>query len=493
MSETIALDIFLRDGHLLKNTQKKGNGKMKRLSGIVAMVLCIVLTIGMLGGCGSGSNTQNESSKANVNTEGGGDRQSPTTETEKDIAKENKERFYNEAVRVGYTESFKYVTKGYTVGSGEGAEEVNYFMDLVREKFPNAEFEKIEDPYDAEAIIAAGYDVVFGLNTYALQALKSSSGLKEYKPVWADETGANLNDSDNQYFAVAKDMILSAYRKTGTPDDSADVEKQKDKETFGGIEISGVESVQDLWKDGSAYVGKYELDRYAEGWDEVANKTFLAGLLSSYIDKNAESTDFVSQEGWDQLQAMIDGRSAEWVNAEETKNVCATGDFINNIARTQISLDYATDAIDKMAWYWAAGKCARLDVIEYSSVPTFIYGAAIMAGTTKVEASQLFMDYIGASDTVYEMAKHVRTLIPANKNVFTEANVRELDENGSGAEYKDYTAAIDAEGNKIVRIIPTRQYMFSVVDMEAQEIDWDFVCEHMDAWVARANAMTEGK
>ena len=74
------------------------------------------------------------------------------------------------------------------------------------------------------------------------------------------------------------------------------------------------------------------------------------------------------------------------------------------------------------------------------------------------------MDYIGAAETVFEMAKHVRTLIPANKNVFTESNVKELDENGSGSEYKDYTAAIDAEGNKIDLItsslahLPAAQY-----------------------------------
>ncbi len=473
---------------------------MKRLLRTVALMLCIVLGVGMLAGCKSGTGTQDGNDKTNGNNEGA---PSPTTKVDKDNAEQNNgtgswkdaftseqlTAFYNEPVKVGYTENFKYVAKGYKVGSGEDAEEVNYFMDLVREKFPNAEFVKIEDQYDTAAILAAGCDVVFGLDTYALQSLKSSSGLKEYEPEWAGEISANLNDADHQYFAIAKDMILSVYRMTGTPEDSADVEKQKDKETFGGIEISGVGEVSDLWKEGSAYIGKYELDRYTGDWNETANKTFLIGLLSSYIDKNAESTDFISEEGWAQLQAMINGRSAEWVEAKTQKNVCNTGDFINNIAKTQISIDYATDAIDKMAWYWAAGKCARLDVIKYPSVPTFVYGAAITASTTKTETSQLFMDYIGAAETVFEMAKHVRTLIPANKNVFTESNVKELDENGSGSEYKDYTAAIDAEGNKIVRVIPTRQYMFSVIGIPAQEIDWDFVCEHIDAWIARANAM----
>lgn len=480
---------------------------MKKLFRIVALMLCIVLGVGMLAGCKKETGTQDENNKTNENNGNGEAGQSPTIGADGNDAEQNSgaagwkgaftdeqlAAFYNEDIKVGYTENFKYVTKGYKVGSGEDAEEVNYFMDLVREKFPNAEFVKIEDQYNTEAIIAAGCDVVFGLDTYALQSLKSSFGLKEYEPEWADEVSANLNDTDHQYFAIAKDMILSVYRMAGTPEDSADVEKQKDKETFGGIEISGVGDVTDLWKEGSAYIGKYELDRYASDWNETANKTFLVGLLNNYIDKNAESMDFISEEGWKQLQAMIDGRSAEWAEAETQKNVCNTGDFINNIAKTQISIDYATDAIDKMAWYWAAGKCARLDVIQYPSVPTFIYGAAIMASTTKTEASQLFMDYIGTAETVLEMAKHVRTLIPANPKVFTETNVKELDENGSGSEYKDYTAAIDAEGNKMVRVIPTRQYMFSVIGMQAQEIDWDFVCEHIDAWVARANAMAKGE
>lgn len=100
------------------------------------------------------------------------------------------------------------------------------------------------------------------------------------------------------------------------------------------------------------------------------------------------------------------------------------------------------------------------------------------------------MDYIGAASTVLEMTKHVRTMIPANINVFNEANVKELDENGSGSEYKDYTAALDAEGNQVVRIIPSRQYMLKAMSIPAQQIDWDLVCEHLDAWIARANEMS---
>ncbi|MBO7184778.1 MAG: hypothetical protein J6V34_03150, partial [Oscillospiraceae bacterium] len=83
-----------------------------------------------------------------------------------------------------------------------------------------------------------------------------------------------------------------------------------------------------------------------------------------------------------------------------------------------------------------------------------------------------------------------RSIIPANLNVYTVVNVKDLDENGSGAEYKDYTAALDADGNKITRIIPTRQYMENVAKIEAQNIDWDVVCQYVDAWVARANAMS---
>ena len=68
--------------------------------------------------------------------------------------------------------------------------------------------------------------------------------------------------------------------------------------------------------------------------------------------------------------------------------------------------------------------------------------------------------------------------------------MKELDENGSGSEYKDYSAAIDAEGNQVVRIIPSRQYMLTVSSIPAQDIDWDLVCEHLDAWITRANDMS---
>lgn len=444
---------------------------MKKMMKILAVLLCTVLLFGTLAACqqaGQEPSGQVEPSTGPQQTPPASQEVNPGPEdtgwkagfTEQQLAD-----FYNAAIKVGYTEDFKYTAKGYTVGSGDNAEEVNYFQDLVKEKFPNAEFFKMEDQYDAAAI-------------------------KEFVPEWADEVAENLNDSDNQYFAISKDMILSMYRVTGVVDDSPDLEKQKDKETFGGIEIVDVSAVTDLWKEGSAYIGKYELDRYMNDWSDLANKTFLVGILANYLDASAVDTDCVTQEGWDQLQAMIDGRSKEWLGAETQKNVCATGDYINNIATTQISFDYASDGMDKAAWYWAAGKCARLDVIRYPDVPTFIYGAAILNTTDKVETSQLFMDYIGAAPTVLEMVKHVRTMIPANTTVFNETNVKELDENGSGSEYKDYTAALDAEGNQVVRIIPSRQYMLTVNSIPAQDIDWDLVCEHLDAWIARANGMS---
>lgn len=470
---------------------------MKKFKRILAALLCAVLLLGTLAACQADSPTPSKQTES-ASPSAGQEQNTPDVQEPEpkdtgwkgEFTDQQLADFYNAAIQVGYTEDFKYTTKGYTVGSGDNAEEVNYFQDLVREKFPNAEFFKIEDQYDAAAITAAGCDVVVGLDTYALQQLKQTAALKEFVPEWAGEVAENLNDDDNQYFAISKDMVLSMYRVAGVVDDSPDLEKQKDKETFGGIEITDVSAVTDLWKEGSAYFGKYELDRYMNDWSDLANKTFLVGLLANYLDPSAVDTDCVTQEGWDQVQAMIDGRSKEWLNAETLKNVCATGDYINNIAATQISFDYASDGMDKAAWYWAAGKCARLDVIQYPYVPTFIYGAAIMNSTDKAEASQLFMDYIGAAPTVLEMVKHVRTMIPANTSVWNEANVKEQDENGSGSEYKDYTAAIDAEGNQMVRIIPSRQYMFKVSSIPAQDIDWDLVCEHLDAWIARANDMS---
>lgn len=473
---------------------------MKKLPKVLAALLCACLLFGMLAACQQAEQTPSQGSPSPSSGQepspSGGQEPAPSssqpenTGWKAELTDQQLTDFYNSAIKVGYTEDFKYATKGYTVGSGDNAEEVNYFQDLVKEKFPNAEFVLIEDKYDAAAITAAGCDVVVGLDTYALQGLKQAAALKEFVPEWAGEVAENLNDKDNQYFAISKDMILSMYRVTGVVDDSPDLEKQKDKESFGGIEITDVSAVTDLWKEGSAYIGKYELDRYMNDWSDLTNKTFLVGILANYLDASAVDTDCVTQEGWDQLQAMIDGRSKEWLGAETQKNVCATGDYINNIAATQISIDCASDGMDKAAWYWAAGKCARLDVIEYPDIPTFIYGAAILNATDKVEASQLFMDYIGAAPTVLEMAKHVRTMIPANINVFNEANVKELDENGSGSEYKDYTAALDAEGNQVVRIIPSRQYMLKAMSIPAQQIDWDLVCEHLDAWIARANEMS---
>ena len=461
---------------------------MKKTTKIIALLLCAVMMLGIFAGCQTQDPTTTGSKPQATNPSNPTD---PVIKNWKDeYTADQIKGFYNTAIKIGYTEDFKYTTKGYTVGSGEEAEQVVYFFDLVREKFPNAEFVKIEDQYDTAAIAAANCDVIFGLNTYALQALKAAFALKEFVPEWAEQVGANLNDDDNMYFAIAKDMIISVYRNTETVTDSADTAKHQDKETFGGIEVNGLTNVADLWKEGSAYTGKYELDAYLKNWNDLANKTLLVSLLSQYIDTTATDTDCVSAEGWAMLQAMLDNSSKEWADAETKKIVTNTGAFINNYSNTAIAIGSASNAIDKMGWYWAAGKAARLSVAEYGAVPCYVFGAAITATTTNVEAAQLFMDWIGTAEVVAEMYKHVRSMIPANLNVYTVVNVKDLDENGSGAEYKDYTAALDADGNKITRIIPTRQYMENVAKIEAQNIDWDVVCQYVDAWVARANAMS---
>lgn len=450
---------------------------MKKTSRIIALLLCAVMMLGIFTGC--------QEQKPTPTTEPATPTTAPTT-----VPTEPAVDYSQVAIKIGYTENFKYATKGYTVGSGEDAEQVVYLFDLVHEQFPNAEFVKIEDQYDTAAIIAAECDVVFGLNTYALQALKAAAALQEYVPVWANEVGANLNDDDNMYFAIAKDMIISVYRNTEEVTDSADTVKHQDKETFGGMEVTGLTAISDLWAEGSAYVGKYELDAYMNDWNDLGNKTLLVGLLSNYIDTTATDTDCVSAEGWAALQAMLDGRTKEWAEAETKKNVTNTGDFINNFSNTAISISSASNAIDKMGWYWAAGKAARLSVAEYGAVPCYVFGAAITATSANVEAAQLFMDWIGSAEVVAEMYKHVRSMIPANLNVYSVVSAKDLDENGSGAEYKDYTAALDADGNTVVRVIPTRQYMEAVSKIEAQDIDWDVVCQYLDAWVARANEMS---
>ena len=173
---------------------------MKKTTRIVALLLCAVMMLGIFAGC---QNQNPTGSTPQGNTEPTGTT-APVIKNWKDEYTEDQIKgFYNAAIKIGYTESFKYTTKGYTVGSGEDAEQVVYFFDLVREKFPNAEFVKIEDENDVTAIAAANFDIVFGLNTYSLQALKAANALKAFVPEWAEKVGANLNDDDDMYFAIA--------------------------------------------------------------------------------------------------------------------------------------------------------------------------------------------------------------------------------------------------------------------------------------------------
>ena len=97
---------------------------MKKTTRIIALLLCTVMMLGIFAGCQKQDTPPTTTPVA------------PTTApTEPAID------YTQAAIKIGYTEDFKYATKGYTVGSGEDAEQVVYLFDLVHEKFPNTSTE----------------------------------------------------------------------------------------------------------------------------------------------------------------------------------------------------------------------------------------------------------------------------------------------------------------------------------------------------------------
>lgn len=112
------------------------------------------------------------------------------------------------ALSATYTESFKYITKGYTVGSGEEAEQVVYFFDLVREKFPNAEFVKIRKLM----ILLICCTILFTASSCTSSSNKIYDENSTENP--SESSGADIYFDTYLYSTVEDNYILNEHRST---------------------------------------------------------------------------------------------------------------------------------------------------------------------------------------------------------------------------------------------------------------------------------------
>ena len=98
---------------------------MKRTTRIIAVLLCAIMMMGIIAGCQNQDPTGTQGTTNPTGTTNPSGTTAPVEQNWKDAYTDAQiAEFYNTAIKIGYTEDFKYTTKGYTVGSGEDAEQV---------------------------------------------------------------------------------------------------------------------------------------------------------------------------------------------------------------------------------------------------------------------------------------------------------------------------------------------------------------------------------
>ncbi len=187
----------------------------------------------------------------------------------------------------------------------------------------------------------------------------------------------------------------------------------------------------DLWNN-EEFHGKYE---YTTSLSGGTVRNVLSGIFSRYMDPDGYLG--VSDEGWEQIAQYYE----YGVPAEDGVDLYA-----------QIADDSRDVQFGQM---WSSGIETRDEqygtktgyVIPDCGVIYAVEGISIVNGTKNEEEAQRFMDWFGSAQIQGEWAEQFSTL-PANVNAVDKAN----------------------------------EFNQEIAELPAQDIDWGFVAENIDAW-----------
>ncbi|NMA94701.1 MAG: extracellular solute-binding protein [Clostridiales bacterium] len=184
------------------------------------------------------------------------------------------------------------------------------------------------------------------------------------------------------------------------------------------------------------FKGKYEANDSLGGG---TTRTVLSGILVRYKDPEGELG--ISQEGWDEIEKFYQNGSTR---LEDTDLYARMADENDEVVAGQI---------------WSSGIEAREEQYGVTSgymnpeigVPFVVEQVAIIKDTKNLEEAQRFVDWFGSAQIQGEWAEKFSTT-PANNNALDKAN-----------EFARYIAET----------------------FKAQDIDWAFVAENVDAWMEK--------
>lgn len=189
--------------------------------------------------------------------------------------------------------------------------------------------------------------------------------------------------------------------------------------------------VTDLLSD--EWTDKYTILNFGGG----TGKTLLASLLVRYTDENGE--EGISEEGWDTVKQWIQNGHMEQDGE----------DYVGNVIS-------GTVPICEM---WGSGVIQNQNERDYKfqilvpevGVPYVTEQVAMIAGSKKTDLAVDFANWFGSSDVQAEWMKQFGT-IPCQPDALAQAD-------------EDITEFVN--------------------QVHAQDMDWQFISDHIEAWVEK--------
>lgn len=257
-------------------------------------------------------------------------------------------------------------------------------------------------------------DVVFGLNNVYFEKIKAEGVLEAYTPSWSGEVDQAMGDADGQFWPIVREPIMLVCGDDAYP-----------------AGAGGPSDWPDLWTD-PAYQGLYEVPNNMGG---ATTQMVLTGIVSRFRDDGGELG--ISDEGWQNVSDYFaNGKPA--VQGE---------DLFARIAAGEVNCGQM----------WLAGKFSRED--EYGitttavhpsvGVPMVFQHVALVAGSSRSQTAQEFIDWFGSAELQGAWSTEFGT---APTNTAAEGDP-------TAVEFTD--------------------------SFTAQDIDWEFVARNIDQWVEK--------
>ncbi|PWC04726.1 ABC transporter substrate-binding protein [Mycetocola zhujimingii] len=259
-------------------------------------------------------------------------------------------------------------------------------------------------------------DVVYGLNNMYFETLKEEEAIDGYEPSWAAEVDQESGDPDDgAFWPLVEQAIVTVYDTNTVSESDAPTE------------------TSDLWSD-SSYEGRYEVNTVL---GQATPQLILAGLLSQYVDEDGDLG--ISDEGWEEVEKYF---------ANGSPAVEGT-DLYARLTRGEV--DYGVIPSSGITARDAEYGTKTGVISPKAGVPYVTEQISVIAGTSKQDQAEEFIDWFGSAEVQGEFAKEF-SAYPVNETARAEA----LPE--------------------VIELIDS---------LKKQDIDYGFVRENISAWVEK--------